>query len=118
MFQNVFERHQKLEKACLLYDIKKCAGPCISAISETDYKELTAKLENFYSGKSDQHIDEKVNEMMTFLKIKNMKKQQAKNIISHLENARTTQTLMVADKKSVDVVGIDTSNFDVVISSF
>ena len=64
--KNVFERHQKLEKACLLYDIKKCAGPCIGA--------------------------------------------------SHLENARTTQTLMVADKKSVDVVGIDISNFDVVIS--
>ena len=27
--KNVFERHQKLEKACLLYEIKKCAGPCI-----------------------------------------------------------------------------------------
>ena len=115
--KNVFERHQKLEKACLLYDIKKCAGPCIGAISETDYKELTAKLENFYSGKSDQYIDEKVNEMMTFSKNQEYEKaQQAKNIISHLENARTTQTLMVADKKSVDVVGIDISNFDVVIS--
>ena len=96
---------------------KKCAGPCIGAISETDYKELTGKLENFYSGKSDQYIDEKVNEMMTFSKNQEYEKaQQAKNIISHLENARTTQTLMVADKKSVDVVGIDISNFDVVIS--
>ena len=30
--KNVFERHQKLNKPCLLYDIKKCAGPCIDAV--------------------------------------------------------------------------------------
>ena len=32
---------QKLEKACLLYDIEKCAGPCIGAIDKNEYKELT-----------------------------------------------------------------------------
>ena len=115
--KNVFERHQKLGKACLLYDIDKCAGPCIDAISRDEYVDLISKLENFYSGKSDQYIDEKINEMMTFSENQEYEKaQQAKSIITHLENARTTQTLMVADKKSVDVVGIDISNFDVVIS--
>ena len=41
---------------------------------------------------------------------------ETKKLINHLENARTTQTLLVENKKSVDVLGIDIDNLDVVIS--
>ena len=34
---NTFERHQKLKKPCLLYEIEKCAGPCVDYVAQEEY---------------------------------------------------------------------------------
>ena len=113
----VFKRHTKLNKACLLYDIDKCSGPCIGAIDKNEYIDLTKNITNFYSGKSDKFINEKISEMNLYSKNQEYEKaNEAKKLIEHLENARTTQTLLVENKKSVDVLGIDIDNLDVVVS--
>ncbi len=39
-------------RPCLLYQIKRCAGPCTGRISEADYAALVADAEAFLSGKS------------------------------------------------------------------
>ncbi len=113
----VFNRHQNLNKPCLLFDIEKCSGPCIGAIEKDEYTKLTKKLKDFYTGKSDKYINEKKIDMKNYSQKQEYEKaNQAKNLINHLENARTTQTLLVDNKKSVDVLGIDIDNLDVVIS--
>jgi len=113
----VFKRHQQLNKPCLLFDIEKCSGPCVEAINKNEYSKLTKSLKDFYSGKSDKYIDKKINEMKDYSNNQEYEKaNETKNLISHLENARTTQTLLVDNKKSVDVLGIDIDNLDVVIS--
>ena len=113
----VFKRHQQLNKPCLLFDIEKCSGPCVEAINKNEYSKLTKSLKDFYSGKSDKYIDKKIDEMKDYSNNQEYEKaNETKNLISHLENARTTQTLLVDNKKSVDVLGIDIDNLDVVIS--
>ena len=113
----VFTRHQKLNKACLLFDIDKCSGPCISAINKNEYSKLTNNLKDFYNGKSDKYINKKIKEMKDYSNKQQYEKaNESKNLISHLEKARTTQTLLVDNKKSVDVLGIDIDKLDVVIS--
>ena len=115
--KNVFDRHQKLNKPCLLFDIKKCAGPCVDAVDAESYQDMLKNIENFYSGKSDMYVNDKVSEMKKHsLNQEYEKANEAKKLIEHLENARSTQTLMVSNTKSVDVIGIDVSNLDVVIS--
>lgn len=39
-------------RPCLLYQIKRCAGPCTGEISVEDYKGLVAEAKSFLSGKS------------------------------------------------------------------
>jgi len=39
-------------RPCILYQINRCAAPCMKKISETDYKELVAQTKDFLSGKS------------------------------------------------------------------
>jgi len=64
--KNVFERHQKLNKPCLLFDINKCSGPCVNAIDQESYKNMLENIENFYSGKSDMYVNNKIADMKKY----------------------------------------------------
>ena len=114
---SIFERHQKLNKPCLLYDIEKCSGPCIEKIDKTTYSEYLDDIKKFYQGNSESFIDEKISEMKTYSKnLEFEKAQKSKQLIQHLENARITQTLMTAKNSNVDVIGVNIGQYDVVLS--
>lgn len=47
-----FAHHQRIQRPCLLYDIKKCSGPCAGLIDEASYQELINDWTQFFSGDS------------------------------------------------------------------
>jgi excinuclease ABC subunit C len=40
------------ERSCILYQIKRCSGPCVGYINETEYKQTVKDAIEFVSGKS------------------------------------------------------------------
>ena len=50
-------------RPCMLYQIKRCSGPCVNKISTEDYKQLSDQAEAFLSGKSRQIQESLVLEM-------------------------------------------------------
>ncbi len=44
-------------RACLYYDIKLCAAPCIGAIDQERYRQMIADLMEFLSGRSEAILD-------------------------------------------------------------
>ncbi|MGA8172890.1 MAG: excinuclease ABC subunit UvrC [Methylocystis sp.] len=44
--------YENRTRPCLLYQIKRCAGPCTGEISVPDYEELVAEAKDFLTGKS------------------------------------------------------------------
>ena len=48
--QSKFDLQQRLGRPCLLYDIRKCSGPCVGAIDRAGYDELVAAWARFFDG--------------------------------------------------------------------
>nr|WP_245195471.1 excinuclease ABC subunit UvrC [Aureimonas populi] len=46
--------YQSRTRPCLLYQIKRCSGPCTGEISIADYRELVGEAKGFLSGRSSQ----------------------------------------------------------------
>ena len=46
----------KDERACLYYDIKLCAGPCIGVVDREEYRAVMHGLADFLEGRSDEAI--------------------------------------------------------------
>lgn len=44
--------YENRTRPCLLFQIKRCAGPCTGEISHTDYARLTAEARSFLSGRA------------------------------------------------------------------
>jgi excinuclease ABC subunit C len=44
--------YENRTRPCLLYQIKRCAGPCTGEISTADYAELVQEAQDFLTGKS------------------------------------------------------------------
>ncbi|MEY8829828.1 excinuclease ABC subunit UvrC [Sedimentitalea sp. XS_ASV28] len=51
-------------RPCLLYQIKRCSGPCVGLISEADYAASVRDAEQFLSGRSTR-VQEELAEQMT-----------------------------------------------------
>jgi excinuclease ABC subunit C len=52
-------------RPCLLYQIKRCAGPCVGKISQADYGALVADAEQFLQGKTTSIQGELARQMTT-----------------------------------------------------
>src|SRR3954452_5877465 len=55
--------YESRTRPCLLFQIKRCSGPCTGEISHTDYGELVRAAKAFLSGKSRAVKDELAGEM-------------------------------------------------------
>jgi excinuclease ABC subunit C len=62
-----FKTHQKQNRPCLEYQIKRCSGPCISAISKDDYKKSISDASDFLKGKFSLVQKKLTEKMMEFI---------------------------------------------------
>jgi excinuclease ABC subunit C len=44
------------ERACLYYDIKRCLGPCIGAVTQDEYRAMIRRLARFLEGRGEEVI--------------------------------------------------------------
>ncbi len=109
----------KRKRPCLDYDLKLCSAPCVSYISEKDYKESVDNALLFLEGKTEK--------LLRSLKAKmreaseNQKFEQAahwRDLIHTIEEIKQRPKLISVRKEDIDIFGFTRRNENVAVYVF
>ena len=102
-----FDRHHRLGRPCLYAHIEKCAAPCVGAIDEAAYAELTADLIAFLDGETAPVLDRlekamhEAAEALEFERAARVRDQ-----LSSVRKAIERQQMVASSEENLDVLGI------------
>jgi len=95
------------ERPCILYQIKRCSGPCVGHIEETQYKKTVSDAIDFISGKSRRIQKSLSKDMELASKELNFEKAAiARDRIKALTQIQTSQKINQTNLNEADVVSI------------
>ncbi len=97
-------------RPCLLYQIRRCTGPCAGLISETDYAEDVKSAELFLQGREDEAVD-RLEERMHRAAAEQAYEQAAayRDQIRSLSKVRETQFVTSGRGVDADIVALAAS---------
>ena len=95
------------ERPCILYQIKRCSGPCVGHIEEAQYKKTVSDAIDFISGKSRRIQKSLSNDMELASKELDFEKAAiARDRIKALTQIQTSQKINQTNLNEADVVSI------------
>ena len=106
-------------RACLYYDIKLCAAPCIGAINQENYRQMIDDLGQFLEGRTGPIISrlqtemEKAAENLQFERAAGLRDQ-----IQAIEKVVERQKVVSADYVDSDVIAMARSNNEACVQVF
>ncbi|WP_170469208.1 excinuclease ABC subunit UvrC [Ruegeria arenilitoris] len=94
-------------RPCLLYQIKRCSGPCVGLISEADYLESVKDAERFLSGRSTKVQEELADQMMAASEAMEFERAAGlRDRIRALTQVQTSQGINPRGVAEADVIGL------------
>ncbi len=94
-------------RPCLLYQIKRCSGPCVGLISESDYRESVKDAERFLSGRSTKVQEELADQMMAASEAMEFERAASlRDRIRALTQVQTSQGINPRSVTEADVIGL------------
>ncbi|WP_299424258.1 excinuclease ABC subunit UvrC [uncultured Shimia sp.] len=94
-------------RPCLLFQIKRCSGPCVGRISESDYAESVRDAERFLSGRSTQIQETLAKQMQAASDAMEFEKAATlRDRIRALTSVQTTQGINPRGVAEADVIAL------------
>ena len=94
-------------RPCLLYDIKRCSGPCVNSINETKYKESIDDAKKFLKGNT-KKIEKKLSAKMLSAS-KNQMFEEAGRLrdrIKSINQIQKYQSVYIKEMRNIDIFAI------------
>jgi excinuclease ABC subunit C len=107
------------KRACLYYDIKLCAGPCIGAINQPAYRQMIEDLCQFLMGRTDPIVSRLQVEMNQAAE--NLRYEQAATIrdqLQAIENVVERQKVISSEYIDSDVIAMARSDGEACVQVF
>ncbi len=98
-------------RPCLLYDIKRCSGPCVNYINEAKYKESIDDAKKFLKGNT-KIIEKKLNKKMKIASKNQMFEEAARlrDRIKSVSQIQKYQSVYIKDMRNIDIFAIKLIN--------
>jgi excinuclease ABC subunit C len=94
-------------RPCLLYQIKRCSGPCVEAISAEDYAQSVLNVERFLRGEQHEVMAAMQERMMAHAeKLEYEKAAEIRNQLAALASVLQQQAVESVDDRDVDILAI------------
>lgn len=94
-------------RPCLLYQIKRCSGPCVDLVSAEDYRHSVAQAERFLLGEPEAVMDDLQKRMMAYAeRLEYEKAAELRNQITALSAVLHQQSVDTVMDKDVDVLAV------------
>lgn len=102
-----YNYQQRIRRPCLLYDIGKCAGPCVGLVDEAGYQELVQSWARFFEGDVRQLRDLLERQMADAAAKQHYEAAaKARDGLAALERAASTQSVVLDDHSNLDVLAM------------
>ena len=102
-----FDRHQRSGRPCLLFDIRRCSGPCIGAVDAATYASHLDGFTRFFSGEADpiiRDLEASMNDAAAAMDYERAAR--LRDGVEAMREAAESQQLVLADTDDLDVVGL------------
>lgn len=104
-----FEDHRRDDRPCLYFHIKRCVGPCYSRarVDPVAYRRLIDQLGMLLSGRDDELLARLRREMDEAASARRYEvAAQRRDQVQLLEQVQVPQTMITADARATDVLGV------------
>ena len=102
-----FRSHERLGRPCLLFDLKKCSGPCVNAVSSEQYASDVERFIGFFSGRVDELRETLERDMATAASARRYEDAaRARDSLRALEVASTEQHVVLDNSSELDLLAV------------
>ena len=114
-----YQSHERRGRACLLFDIGKCSGPCVGAVNEADYGDLVATFTKFFGGQSrelHQRLQREMSQAASEQRYEDAAR--ARDSLLALDRASQEQVVVLDESSNLDVITVSRADARAVVSCF
>ena len=102
-----YNYHERIGRPCLLFDINKCSGPCIKAVSVEGYQDLVHSWARFFEGDVRQLRRLLTSQMEVAAQQQHYEAAaKARDGLAALERAASEQSVVLDDHSNLDVLAL------------
>ncbi|HEV3471965.1 MAG TPA: GIY-YIG nuclease family protein [Actinomycetota bacterium] len=105
--QGVFDRCRRRNRPCLLFDIERCAGPCVGAVDPETHRQIALNLCDFLDGNT-KPVIERLEASMREASADQSYELAAKyrDQLENVTKAIARQQMVSSERENADVIGL------------
>ncbi|MEA2505703.1 MAG: excinuclease subunit [Actinomycetota bacterium] len=117
--QGVFDRCRRRNRPCLLFDIERCSGPCVGAVSPQDHRAIVDELCDFLDGNTKPVLKRLQDQMRDAASHQEF--EVAAKLRDQLENVSKVierQQMVSSERDEIDVIGLAEDDLEAAFQVF
>ncbi|MGZ4126639.1 MAG: excinuclease ABC subunit UvrC [Actinomycetota bacterium] len=117
--QGVFDRARRINRPCLLYDIGKCAAPCVGHVDVEQHRAIVDAMISFMEGQYDpvlDRLDKQMHEASNALEFERVAR--LRDQLASVRKAIEKQVVVSDRNESFDLVGMAEDDLEAALQVF